>query len=242
MKISVLLTLIFGASSSLHAAATMYQALEHFADERGSDALDSVMLIRGEGGQPQPAEWIVYRGGAKDSEFRAEGITSSGRVLSGKASARELNLPPHAERVNFSMLSVDSNAAFRIATQEARKENFSFDRIDYELRANSLAGVPAWSLRLFNESKSYLGELTLSAATGEILRPLQLHSYAVKDVGGQEKLVMVREPWARRAVRSVGRWFSQTGTTFGKDTLRGLGTAEEIAIGNRTRDDAFKTD
>lgn len=241
MKISGLFLILIGISPSLM-AGTAYQALEYLVDHRGNAILEDVMLVRGEGGHPQPTEWIVYRGKPNASYFDAAGVTAKGRILTAKSSAHEVNLPPHAEPVRFSMLSVDSNKALQIASREARKENFSFGRIDYELKTNSIAGVPAWSMHLFNEAKSYVGKLTISAATGEILYPLQFHSYVVEDIDGQEKMVTVREPWLRRAVRSVGRWFSQTGTTYGKDTLRALGTAEEILVGDRSRDDAFHTD
>jgi len=236
MKLPVFLFAMMAVAGSLRAQATAYQALEYLTKSKGPGVLEDVFVVRGEGGHPQPAEWILYRGTPNGATFQATGIKTSGLVLSGAAPRSEVRIEPHARPINFTVLNLDSKGAYRIAVREARKENFKFGRIDYELITNRVGGVPAWNLRLFNEDKFYLGEITLSAATGEVLHPLRLHRYAVEDINGRPEVVTVREPWARRAIRSVGRWFSQTGTTYGKDLLRGAGTAEEILVGHRSRD------
>lgn len=133
------------------------------------------------------------------------------------------------------MINLDSNGAYRIARREARRENFTFGRVDYELKTSNLGSVPAWTLYLFTEKRHYVGKLTLSAATGEVLHPLRLHRCAVEEGNGFPELVTVRGPWACRAIRSVGRRFSQTGTIYGKDLLNAAGTAEEILVGRRSR-------
>jgi hypothetical protein len=236
MKSLILAAVLFLPVGHLPAAATAYQALQHLAASRGSQALDDVFVVRGEGGGPQPEEWIVFRGRTNAPVFQATGIKASGVFLTGSASARTVGLQPHAQPINFSVLNLDSNSAWRVAQRAARKENFQFDRVDYELKTNPLVGSPAWTLRLFNEKKSYLGEITVSGATGEILHPLRLSRYVVDDIDGEPTLATVQEPWAKRALRSVGHWFNRTGSTFGHDMLRAAGTAEEIVIGRRTRD------
>ncbi len=220
----------------LMAQDTAYEALQSLTASRGEAALDDVFVVRGTGGTPQPETWVLYRGRLLDRTLQTTLIQDQGNIGFGKIPAREVGLEPHAQKVNFTVINVDSNAAWNIAKRAARKENFRFQRADYELKTNPMAGVPAWSLRLFNDQKSYLGELTISAATGEVLHPLRLHRFRMEDVDGRTELVTVREPWPRRAVRSVGRWFSQTGTIFGKDLRRAAGTAEDIVIGKRTRD------
>jgi hypothetical protein len=236
MKRFLCLLALLVSCTGLRAAATAYQALQHLAASRGPQSIADVFVVRGEGGAPQPGEWIIYRGRTNAPVFRATSIRSSGVFQTGTASAATVNLPPHALPINFSILNLDSNSACRIASREARKENFSFDRVDYELKTNSLTGAPAWTLRLFNERRSYLGELTISGVTGTILHPLKLKRYVVETENGEPLLVTVPEPWVKRALRSVGRWFNRTGSTFGHDMLRAAGTAEEIIIGRRTRD------
>ncbi len=235
MKFFGPLFVLFLTAASLHADATAYQALEYYSNRKGSNALDNVFVVRGEGGLPQPGEWTVYRGRPNAPTFQATGIKANGSILTGTASARTVGLEPHAQKVNFSVLNVDSNAAWHIAKREARKEDFKFGRIDYVLKTNPIAGVPAWSMRLFNEDRAYVGELTISGATGEVLHPLKLYRYAVEDVDGQPTLATAREPWGQRAWRSIGRWFGNTGNAYGKDMLRAAGTAEVILVGERTR-------
>lgn len=236
MKRLLLAAVLLFPAGRLPAAATAYQALQYLASARGEQALANVFVVRGQGGGPQPEEWIVFRGHSNAPNFQATGIRSSGVFLSGSAPARVVDLQPHAQPINFSVLNLDSNSAWRVAQRAARKENFHFDRVDYELRTNSLVGSPAWTLRLFNEKKSYLGEITISGATGEVLHPLKLSRYTVEDIEGEPTLAMVEEPWAKRALRSVGHWFNRTGSTFGHDMLRAAGTAEKIIIGRRSRD------
>lgn len=230
MKLPVLLFLAL--AGSLQAAATAYQALEYY-DRNAS--LENIYMVRGEGGSPHPSAWVLYRGKQNAPTFDMAEIKSSGVILTGKIPVSTLGLAPHAQRLNFTVLNLDSNAAWHIAKREARKEAFKFDRIDYELKMNPIAGVPAWTMRLFNERLRTVGELTVSGATGDVLHPIKLFRYAVEDENGNAVVVTSREPWVNRALRSVGRWFSQTGTTFGKDMLRATGTAEEIIVGGRTR-------
>jgi len=236
MKTALLiLPLLLGCLPAM-AQETAYQALQSLTAAQGEAALENVFVVRGTGGVPQPAEWIVYRGRLLDRTFRTTCIQDNGTIGLGKIPAAEVGLQPHAQKINFSVINVDSNAAWHIAKREARKEDFKFQRADYELKTNSMAGVPAWSMRLFNDKKSYLGELTISAATGQILHPLKLERFRMEEIDGRTELVTFTEPWPRRATRSVGRWFSQTGTIFGHDLLRAAGTTEDIVIGRRSRD------
>ena len=231
MKPFVCFLALLAFSAGLRADATAYQALQHLAASRGDQSLHDAYLVRGEGGDPQPGEWIIYRGRTNAPVLQATGIRSSGVFLNGSAPASTLNLAPHAQPINFSVLNLDSNAACRIARKEARKNNFSFNRIDYELKTNNQTGMPAWNLRLFNEHRSYLGDLTISGVTGNVLHPLRLQRFVVETEDGSPTVVAVPEPWVKRALRSVGHWFERTGSTFGHDMLRAAGTAEEIVIG-----------
>jgi len=236
MKIAAFTLALLALSGSLHAAATAYQALEHLNDQKGPAALEQVFIVRGEGGAPQPEEWIVFRGRPNAAAFQTTGIRTNGQILSGTASASEADLPPHAQPVNFSVLNLDTNAAWNIAKRHARRENFRFSRADYQLTTHPIAGVPAWTMRLFNEDRGTLGVIVLSGATGEVLNPLRLYRYKVEDVDGREELITKREPWGYRAMRSIGRWFSRTGEAYSHDLLRAAGTAEEILVERRTRD------
>lgn len=231
----VFLLLVLYGSGVAEASQTTYEALQRLTAKQGSSVLENVYVVRGTNGSPQPSRWSVYRGDPLDRDFRETVIPDSGRITFSVIPTRNAGLLPHAQRINFSVLNVDSDAAWQIARREARREKFQFERADYELKTIPLAGVPAWSLVLYNDRQKYLGELTISGATGEVLYPLKLSRFTKVEVDGRPELVTVREPWSRRAARSVGRWFSQTANIFGHDLLRAAGTAEDIIVGKRTR-------
>jgi len=226
------------AAAPLRGAATAYQTLQYLVQERGDGVLKGVMLIKGEGGAPFPEDWHLFRGGPNSAVFQTVAVSGRGNIINGRSAAREAGLPPHAEPINFSILNVDSNSAFRIATREAKREHFDFDHIDYRLQTNTLAGVPAWTMTMYNPAKGYLATLTISGTNGVVLRPLAIHSYVVEVINGQPEVVRTQESFYRRAMRSVGRWFCQTGSTFGKDIVKSLRTSEEIYIGNSRQDEA----
>jgi hypothetical protein len=234
MKTAAFFLALLALSCQLR-AATAYQALEYLTDRKGSEALADVFIVRGEGGKSQPEEWIIFRGRSNGTAFQTTGIRADGKISSGTASAREAGLPPHSRPINFSVLNLDTNAAWNIAKRQARKENFRFNRADYELSTHPIAGAPAWTLRLFNDDRSTMGVLVLSGATGEVLNSLKLYRYQIVDEDGYQNLITRREPWGYRALRSVGRWFSQTGEAYGHDLMRAAGTAEEILVDKRTR-------
>ena len=236
MKHAALTLAIFAIAQSLHASATAYQALEYLTERKGDDVLDQVFVIQGRGGDSQPKEWVLFRGRSNASTFQTMKIRDDGRISTGTASSREAELQPHALPVNFSVLNLDTNAAWNIAKRVARKESFRFTEIEYRLATHPVAMVPAWTLRLFNEKNKTMGEVVLSGATGEVLNPLRLYRYYVEGTDGQEQLVTRREPWSNRAMRSIGRWFSRTGEAYGHDLMRAAGTAEEILVDRRTRD------
>lgn len=178
---------------------------------------------------------VNVRGRSNASTFQTMKIEEDGRISTGTASSREAELPPHSLPVNFSVLNLDTNAAWNITKRVARKESFRFTEIEYRLATHPVSMVPAWTLRLFNEEKKTMGEVVVSGATGEVLNPLRLYRYYLEETDGQQ-LVTRREPWSNRAMSSIGRWFSRTGSAYGHDLLRAAGTAEEILVDRRTRD------
>lgn len=237
MKTVGFLTIIFLTfACPLFADATAYQALEYLVERKGKGALRQVFLVSGEQGASQPETWVVFRGRPNAVKVHAKEISSKGRITSCDVPASEMNLAPHSRPINFSVLNLDTNAAWNIAKKQARKENFRFNKANYRLTTHSLTGVPAWTMQLFNEKRGTMGELTISGATGDVLDALQLYRYRIEVENGQETLFTKREPWGYRALRSIGRWFSQTGEAYGHDLQQAAGTTEEILVGRRTRD------
>ncbi len=235
MKTAALIFACLALTQPLHADATAYQALSRLSEQKGEKMLERVFIVRGEGGASQPEEWVVFRGRSDSAIFQTTRIRSNGRIASGTATVREEDLPLHTPPLNFTILNLDTNAAWEIAKREAGKEDFRFNRADYQLTTHPLARVPAWTMRLLNEEQGTLGVITLSGATGEVLNSLKLYRYGMVEVEGVQEVVTIREAWGERASRSIRRWFSRTGSAFGHDVLNASGTTEEIVVERRTR-------
>ncbi len=235
MKPLAFLLLLIALPLSARAEATAYQALHHLTERNGKGAIKDLYLLRGIGGSPQPERWVLYRGRPNRAFFQTTTVSHRGRITSGKAPAGEQELPPDARPLDLSILNLDTHAAWNIAQTQARKEMFFFHRADYHLATHPLALVPAWTLYLYNERQKMVGIMTLSGTTGEVLNRMRIYHYRVEQVGGTRQLVTWREPWANRASRSVGRWFSRTGEAYGHNLLNAAGTTEEVLIERRTR-------
>ena len=235
MNYAALIFASLALPSSLLADATAYQALSLLAGQKGGAMLEQVYLVRGEGCPSQPGEWVIFRGEPDAVVFETTCVLADGRIRSGASSVGSEELPVHALPVNFSILNLDTDAAWKIAKRQARKEHFRFHQATYQLTTHPLARVPAWKMWLFNEERTMMGVITLSGATGEVLNPLKLYYFKAAVIDGAPGVVAVREPWGRRARRSMGRWFSCTGEAYGHDLFNAGGTTEEILVNRRTR-------
>lgn len=163
--VSVALALLsFGPA--LQAAETAYSALRVVGREQGAGALNRVIEMRGRFGAPEPDIWRVTleegnaRGGIRDIEVQRN------RILSQKTPAARSGGSP----MNFNSLNLDSEGAFTIANQEARKTNVAFDRIDYTLRGGAGGGAPVWTLDLLDRKAGKVGSFQIAADSGEVLR------------------------------------------------------------------------
>lgn len=221
---------VLALAHPLFGEASAYQALDELAERKGMRSLRDIYLIRGTHGAPQPPAWEVYQARRNARSLRVTTIASSGKVTRGQAPVRAMGLPPDALPINLTVLNLDTHAAWNIAKRHARREGFDFDSADYELKTHLLARAPAWTLHLYNEKRGMLGIITLSGATGEVLNRLKLYTFQQG-----ESVVLVRESWGRRAGRSIGRWFSNSGEAAGHDLLNAAGTTEEILLNRRTR-------
>jgi hypothetical protein len=233
--IPIISLLILGCIASLRADLTAYQALERLESLRGSEALENIIAIRSYDAKPGTSEWVVSR--RLGSKFQpAEIVSSTGSPRRGDVALAAQDLPLHAERLRFSMLNMDSDAALRIARKQIG--GFRYDFVDYSLFMYPLAGTPAWTLSFYNPEKQRMARLTISGTTGATLRPVEYLVYELSDSTRPATVATFQEPFHERALRSIGNWFSRTGSIFGQDSLRALSTTEEILVGDRTRDDA----
>ena len=89
-----------------------------------------------------------------------------GKIISERTpNARSVGAP-----MNFNQLNLDSEGAFTIADQEAKKTQLTFDRVDYALKSGTNGGAPVWELELFETRSGPVGLITIAADSGTVLR------------------------------------------------------------------------
>jgi len=221
-------------AGTAHASMSAYHALERYRALRGETSMEALIQIRSEGYGIHPGQWIFTRMQGS-TILPADILTTSGGIRRGSTALALEGVPNHPRVLNFDILNLDSDGALRIARRKAKEEFFRIDRVDYLLRTDPLANVPAWNLILYDESKAKLGRIVINATTGAVLRHLHILDYEVVGIAKEGEIVETTpEPFVDRFSRSVDRWFKRTGETFSEDAERALSTAEEIAIGQRS--------
>ncbi|MFN0126960.1 MAG: hypothetical protein ACKV19_09795 [Verrucomicrobiales bacterium] len=159
----------WGAAAA-QAQQTGLEALGVLSRARGAALGNQVVVLTGERGSEQPAAWrLVTRDPAFAGRF-LEYVVKNGRLVSQQA-------VPTADAGRFataplvrSKLKIDSHVVFWRAHTEAKKVLVGFDAVDYELRNAEFTTTPVWVVRLVNTSGAKVGELAVSAESGNVLR------------------------------------------------------------------------
>lgn len=167
MKFALLATLLASVLPATQAEETAYTALRVVGRSQGKEALNHVLELRGRGGSPHPAVWKITldepraRGGVRQMEVQ------SGRIISERTPAAA-STP--SSPMNFAQLNLDSDGAFTVANEQARKAGVPFDTVDYLLHSGSAGGTPVWHLELSDAKLGKAGSIDIAADTGTILR------------------------------------------------------------------------
>lgn len=182
--------------------------------------------LRGERGEPVPAEWIVLladpsaRGGVRELTIANGQITGERTPLAGFS---DISSRPALDRAK---VLVDAGSVFEIAQREAVQSELGFHWIDYSLATNPLTLLPEWTVRLYDSTGTIAGTLRLSAAGGEVIEPL----VPPEGVGANEDS-------EKRVGGLVGKVVDFTESTAKKvqnTTLRTVGDVQEFMVGERT--------
>jgi len=166
MKLAPLLGLLLLPLSGV-AQDTAYQALRALSAERDQAVLKQVIEVKGRNGSPQPQVWTIVlddpqaRGGVREIEV------ARGRIVSEKTPVKAYS--GVAAKMDFQKLNLDSQGAFTVAEEEARRERISFDSVDYILRREDTANAPIWVLQLTDTTQRGVGTVTIAADTGTVL-------------------------------------------------------------------------
>jgi hypothetical protein len=168
MKHWLLLSVVAALAADLSfAQETAYKALRAVGTERGEKALNQVVAISGQMGEPHPASWKIIlddpaaRGGIRELEVIA------GRVNAERAPVH--SEPAPSRPIDPTKLNLDSDGAFRVAEQQARKNQVGFDSVNYRLEAEPGGGGPIWALELFDYERRPVGTVRVSADSGQLV-------------------------------------------------------------------------
>ena len=219
-------SLLLSASTVLAGnAGSAISAMQTVSDQPVAQSAAFIEL-RGERGDPLPAEWAILladpsaRGGVREMTISNGQITSERTPLAGYSGVVSR---PALDR---SKVAVDAASVFDTAQREAVRSQLGFHWLDYTLATNPQTFQPEWTVRLYDSSGSLAGTLRIAANNGEVLQPLEPAE------GGS-----VGKKSENRPGGVVGQVVDFTETTAKKvqdTTLRTIGNIQEFLVGERT--------
>ena len=229
MKRFAIFNFLLGAASlSAAPAGPAFAGLQAIASLPSASA-SQVVEIRGERGEPQPAEWLVVlhdssaRGGMRELTMANGRILSERTPLHGSTDIAAL-APMSAAKLKF-----DSDAVFQIAQREAERNQVGFDRIDYKLRADPESKVAVWSVSIFNQLGAPVATMRISASDGTIVRTFKLDPNARPQKEASEDAVPIGG-----VVGAVGNAAVNAANKTKNSALHLVGTLQEVFVGERT--------
>jgi len=169
--------LIIACSLALFLAATCPAAAQQTGREalmevvrRKGPAASEIVTLSGQNGAEQPAAWrLVARDPAFPGRYR-EYQVKDGRLTSEQAVPAAESSSYASSPLVRAKIRVDSPVVFWRAHTEAKKALVGFDTVDYELRNAEFSTTPVWVVHLINQSGIKVGEVAVSAESGNVLR------------------------------------------------------------------------
>ncbi len=173
MKILSIYSLLFCLiATSLLAAETSSSALQGLKEASRSELLNGLAELKGKEGIPQPAEWIILCNDPSAHGGIRELTIANGHIVSERTPMGEYAGEGDLPHLTVTPTMLDSGAIFKIADREAKAAKIGFDSIDYILRVDAISGKPLWIIQLHKISGALVGNMEVSAETGEVLKPL----------------------------------------------------------------------
>jgi len=150
-----------------HAQVTAYAALRAVGAGRGEKVLRQVLAVSGEGADAQPTRWRISiddpaaRGGVRELEVSGNQITSERTpVKSEWAGGKDMDL---------ARLNLDSDGAYQVATQEAKRKGLEFSKVQFQLAADRETGKPGWTVQMTDGKDQRVGAMKINADSGTVI-------------------------------------------------------------------------
>jgi hypothetical protein len=146
---------------------TAYTALRLIGNLRGEEALKQVLAVSGESGNPQPAMWTIVlddpgaRGGVRELQIVSNQVASERTPVSSQLAG--------GKTIDLDQLNLDSDGAYQVAEEEAKKNGVSFGQANYRLTVDSETGKPLWVVHLLDSQKQDVGIVKVAADNGTLV-------------------------------------------------------------------------
>jgi hypothetical protein len=186
----------------------------------------TIVELRGERGDPMPAEWAVLiadpsaRGGVR------EVTVASGRVTSERTPLKGFTEVANMPAIGMAKVSMDANSLFEAVQREAVGIQLGFHWVDYTLRTDPSTMAPVWTVRLYDNMGGLVGTLGIAAQGGAVVQPLRT-----------PESFTTQQPSGKRVGGLLGRIADvaeSTARQVGDTTLRAAGSVQEFLVGERT--------
>ncbi len=163
--------------------ATVYEALRVVGSGFGRDALQQIVSIRGNKGDPQPKKWKIVVEDPEGGGVR-ELQVADGKIDSDDEADRDLAGSTEGATIDVSRLNLDSSGAYAVASHTAEASHTSFATADYTLRTDD-RGEPMWIVTLRNRSSRPVGTIYIGGTQGIVRRTEGMFAGAtMEDVEG----------------------------------------------------------
>src|SRR6266576_500134 len=146
--------------------ATVYEALRVVGSGFGRDALQQIVSIRGNKGDPQPKKWKIVVEDPEGGGVR-ELQVADGKIDSDDEADRDLAGSTEGATIDVSRLNLDSSGAYAVASHTAEASHTSFTTADYTLRTDD-RGEPMWIVTLRNRSFRPVGTIYIGATMEDV--------------------------------------------------------------------------
>jgi hypothetical protein len=146
---------------------TAYTALRLIGNLRGEEALKQVLAVSGEAGNPQPAMWTIVlddpaaRGGVRELQIVSNQVASERTPVSSELAG--------GKTIDLDQLNLDSDGAYQVAEEEAKKNGVSFGQANYRLTVDADTGKPLWVVHLLDAQKQDVGIVRVAADKGTLV-------------------------------------------------------------------------
>jgi hypothetical protein len=146
---------------------TAYTALRLIGNLRGEETLKQVLAVSGESGNPQPSRWTILlddpaaRGGVRELQIVSNQIASERTPVGSELAG--------GKTIDLNQLNLDSDGAYQVAEEEAKKNGASFGQANYWLSVDSETGKPLWVVHLLDSQKQDVGIVKVAADNGTLV-------------------------------------------------------------------------